>query len=65
MKKLNESVTIITGASSEIGAASSMKIAYITYNGALKYSSANGFNENEDLLPMLRNKGLDISANMG
>lgn len=39
-----------------------MKIAYITYNGALKYSSANGFNENEDLLPFLQNKGLDISA---
>jgi len=39
-----------------------MKIAYITYNGALKYSSANGFNENEDLLPLLQNKGLDISA---
>lgn len=39
-----------------------MKIAYITYNGALKYSSANGFNENEDLLPFLQNKGLDICA---
>jgi len=39
-----------------------MKIAYITYNGALKYSSANGFNENEDLLPFLQNKSLDISA---
>jgi len=39
-----------------------MKIAYITYNGALKYSSANGFNENEDLLPFLQNRGLDISA---
>ena len=39
-----------------------MKIAHITYNGPLKYSSANGFNENEDLLPFLQNRGLDISA---
>ena len=39
-----------------------MKIAYITYNGALKYSLANGFNENEDLLPFLQNRGLDIAS---
>ncbi len=39
-----------------------MKIAYITYSGALKYSAANGFNENEDLLPLLQDRGLDITA---
>jgi hypothetical protein len=39
-----------------------MKIAYITYSGALKYGTANNFNENEDLLPFLQHKGLDIVA---
>ncbi|WP_421940068.1 ATP-grasp domain-containing protein [Pedobacter sp.] len=39
-----------------------MKIAYITYSGALKYGTANNFNENEDLLPFLQSKGLDIVA---
>ncbi|WP_288446117.1 hypothetical protein [uncultured Chryseobacterium sp.] len=39
-----------------------MKIAYITYSGALKYAKANGFNENEDLLPFLRNRGFDITS---
>ncbi|MFT3946843.1 MAG: hypothetical protein QM763_07705 [Agriterribacter sp.] len=39
-----------------------MRIAYITYSGDVKYSSANGFNEVEDLLPYLRNKGIDITA---
>lgn len=39
-----------------------MKIAYITYAGDIKYSGANGFNENSDLLPYLQNKGLDIEA---
>lgn len=37
-----------------------MKIAFITYNGVVKYSAANGFNEHLDLLPYLRQKGLDI-----
>lgn len=37
-----------------------MKIAFITYNGAVKYAAANGFNEHLDLLPYLRQKGLDI-----
>lgn len=39
-----------------------MKIAYITYSGAVKYAAANGFNENTDLLPFLKNKGLDIES---
>jgi glutathione synthase/RimK-type ligase-like ATP-grasp enzyme len=39
-----------------------MKIAYITYSGTFKYSPANNFNETQDLLPFLQNKGLDISA---
>jgi glutathione synthase/RimK-type ligase-like ATP-grasp enzyme len=39
-----------------------MKIAYITYSGALKYAKANDFNENEDLFPFLQNKGLDITS---
>lgn len=39
-----------------------MKIAYITYDGVMKYTSANNFNEIEDLLPLLQNKGLDITA---
>lgn len=38
------------------------RIAYITYGGTLKYSSANNFNETTDLLPFLQNKGLDIAA---
>ena len=37
-----------------------MKIAYITYSGVVKYSAANGFSEHLDLLPYLRQKGLDI-----
>jgi glutathione synthase/RimK-type ligase-like ATP-grasp enzyme len=37
-----------------------MRIAFITYSGAVKYSAANGFNEHKDLLPYLRSKGLDI-----
>ncbi|HEV7379044.1 MAG TPA: hypothetical protein VGN64_04575 [Dyadobacter sp.] len=39
-----------------------MKIAFITYNGSVKYSGANGFDEIQDLLPFLQNKGLDIQA---
>ncbi|WP_143307510.1 ATP-grasp domain-containing protein [Chitinophaga vietnamensis] len=39
-----------------------MKIAYIIYDGAVRYSAANGFNEYTDVLPYLQNKGLDISA---
>ncbi|MCD0456391.1 hypothetical protein LPB85_13175 [Chryseobacterium sp. LC2016-27] len=39
-----------------------MKIAYITYSGDLKYSKANNFNENEDLLPYLKNKGIDVNS---
>lgn len=39
-----------------------MKIAYITYDGVMKYTSANNFNEIEDLLPFLQHKGLDITA---
>jgi glutathione synthase/RimK-type ligase-like ATP-grasp enzyme len=38
-----------------------MKIAYITYGGAVKYSAANGFNEHLDLLPYLQGKGFDIT----
>lgn len=37
-----------------------MKIAYITYSGVVKYSAANGFSEHLDLVPYLRQKGLDI-----
>ncbi|WP_343671080.1 hypothetical protein [Chitinophaga sp.] len=37
-----------------------MKIAYITYAGDIRYSAANGFNEYNDVLPFLQNKGLDI-----
>jgi hypothetical protein len=37
-----------------------MKIAYITYSGVVNYSAANGFSEHLDLLPYLRQKGLDI-----
>ena len=37
-----------------------MKIAFITYDGSVKYSAANGFDEIQDLLPFLQNKGLDI-----
>ncbi len=37
-----------------------MKIAYITYGGAVKYAAANGFNEYLDLLPYLQHKGLHI-----
>jgi glutathione synthase/RimK-type ligase-like ATP-grasp enzyme len=39
-----------------------MKIAYITYSGALKYATANNFNENAELLPLLQSKGLDITS---
>lgn len=39
-----------------------MKIAYITYAGAIRYSAANGFNEYNDVLPWLQQKGLDITA---
>ena len=39
-----------------------MKIAFITYNGQVKYSAANGFDEIQDLLPFLQGKGLDIRA---
>lgn len=39
-----------------------MKIAYITYSGSVKYLPANGFNEVEDLLPLLQTKGFDITA---
>jgi len=39
-----------------------MQIAYITYNGSEKYLPANNFNEVEDLLPFLRKKGLNITA---
>ncbi|REA55426.1 hypothetical protein DSL64_28095 [Dyadobacter luteus] len=39
-----------------------MKIAFITYSGSVKYSGANGFDEIQDLLPFLQNKGLDIHA---
>jgi len=39
-----------------------LKIAYITYSGAVKYLPANGFNEAEDLLPYLQKKGVDIKA---
>lgn len=39
-----------------------MKIAYITYSGNIRYTAANGFNEYDDLLPYLQQKGLDITA---
>lgn len=39
-----------------------MKIAYITYAGDIRYSAANGFNEYNDVLPFLQNKGLDIES---
>lgn len=39
-----------------------MKIAYITYAGDIRYSAANGFNEYNDTLPFLQNKGLDIES---
>jgi glutathione synthase/RimK-type ligase-like ATP-grasp enzyme len=39
-----------------------MKIAFITYDGQVKYSAANGFDEIQDLLPFLQSKGLDIQA---
>jgi hypothetical protein len=39
-----------------------MKIAYITYAGAIRYAAANGFNEYNDVLPWLQQKGLDIEA---
>jgi glutathione synthase/RimK-type ligase-like ATP-grasp enzyme len=39
-----------------------MTIAYITYSGQVKYSAANGFNEQVDLLPYLQQKGLDIKS---
>lgn len=39
-----------------------MKIAFITYNGSVKYSGANGFDEIQDLLPFLQNKGLHIQS---
>lgn len=39
-----------------------MKIAFIIYGGKGRYSTANGFNEYNDLLPYLQQQGLDISA---
>lgn len=39
-----------------------MKIAYITYNGLVRYTPANNFDENKDLLPYLQDKGLDITS---
>lgn len=39
-----------------------MRIAYIKHSGPINYTAANGFNEATDLLPYLRNKGLDITA---
>jgi len=39
-----------------------MRIAYITFDGIMHYTPANGFNEVEDLLPFLQKKGLDISS---
>ncbi|RZM19441.1 MAG: hypothetical protein EOO88_38030 [Pedobacter sp.] len=38
-----------------------MKIAFITYSGDIKYSPANGFSENTDLIPFLKNKGLNVT----
>ncbi|MFD1143626.1 RimK family alpha-L-glutamate ligase [Larkinella insperata] len=37
-----------------------MRVAFITYDGSVKYSAANGFDEIQDLLPFLQSKGLDI-----
>ncbi|MDJ1469373.1 ATP-grasp domain-containing protein [Xanthocytophaga flava] len=37
-----------------------MKIAFITYEGSVKYTAANGFDEIQDLLPFLQSKGIDI-----
>lgn len=39
-----------------------MKIAYIKHSGPINYTAANGFNEGTDLLPYLKAKGLDITA---
>ena len=39
-----------------------MKIAYITYSGKPSYTAANNFNEITDVLPYLKNKGLDIQT---
>lgn len=39
-----------------------MKIAYITYSGTENYLPENNFNEVEDLLPLLQNRGIDITA---
>ena len=37
-----------------------MKIACIIHSGVVRYTAANGFNEHLDLLPYLRERGIDI-----
>jgi glutathione synthase/RimK-type ligase-like ATP-grasp enzyme len=39
-----------------------MRVAFITYDGSVKYSAANGFDEIQGLLPFLQGKGIAIQA---
>jgi glutathione synthase/RimK-type ligase-like ATP-grasp enzyme len=39
-----------------------MRVAFITYDGSVKYSAANGFDEIQGLLPFLQGKAIAIQA---